>query len=205
MFLKKTLAVAILSVGAMSSANANQFEFSYDFGIGYIVTGAFSGTANGNLVTNLSDISVSINGIAFNGSGSLLKFSFTNPVNFTRQTGESVVSFDGTANNFGFSDSSMTNEFFDLTALVGSSKVGFHLKNQYGLYSSVYNGATNALLNNDVLQKSSNFYNITPIWSLKDITPQIVAVPEPESLTMMLLGLPMMVWSIRRRKTVFTA
>jgi hypothetical protein len=33
-------------------------------------------------------------------------------------------------------------------------------------------------------------------------TPDVSAVPEPETLAMMLLGLPMMAWTVRRRKKV---
>jgi hypothetical protein len=194
MFLKKTLAAAILSVGAISSANANQFEFSYIWGVYGLVTGSFFGTQNGNLVTNLSDISVNftdnmagVAGTPYDGSYSGTSF-FSRGI---RRGTEAILSFDGTNQNFVFSN-------YDTANIVNTIPSGYQ---SFSMDFSPYIGA-------GTYGKSNvGQYFIPSNWHLAEViqstTP--VLVPEPESLAMMLLGLPMMAWAVRRRKSVFTA
>jgi hypothetical protein len=89
---------------AASAANATTYNFSYTFSERFsgqgtsLVTGSFDGTASGNLITDLTNISVFRDGEQF-GSGNLYSFLFTG-------RSPAVASFDGLENNFLFSTSS---------------------------------------------------------------------------------------------------
>jgi hypothetical protein len=162
-------------------ANAATFQYSYDFDNGDVVSGMFDGTANGNLVTELSNISASYNGVAFNGSGSLFAASYDYDLQWWT-VGNAYASFDGTNNNFMLIDSNypvdtnFTNYIYSLAAY-GESWTWFY--NPHRLISG-----------ND---SSNNFSQ----WHLAEVSP----VPEPETLAMMLLGLPMIAWTVRRKKS----
>lgn len=78
------------------------------------VTGTFNGDANGDLITNLTNVTVAINGIAINGSGNLF-------ANSDQQghwvTGSAQASFSGAGNNFGFFDINYTGSGSGATAI----------------------------------------------------------------------------------------
>ena len=61
-----------------ASAHAETYNYTYTFDTSNVVTGSFDGTTDGNLVTNLSNVSAYLNGVAFPGSGSLFVGSWTN-------------------------------------------------------------------------------------------------------------------------------
>ncbi len=119
-FVKAAVVAALL--GASAAASASTFDFSYTFADGQEVTGDFTGTTTngGQSVTNISDIQVQLNGIAFapvttggvtygnatlqantwnpslsNGNGGFGAFDDTTPV---------TVYANGALNNFAFSD-----------------------------------------------------------------------------------------------------
>jgi hypothetical protein len=106
-------------------ANATVFDFTYTFGNGgETLSGSFSGMAKGDLIVDLSNVSVDVNGNAFNGNGHLDIYSWSNS-SYTR-TGEGWVSggaqasFDGLQNNFSFADGppisgGWSNQFFEIT------------------------------------------------------------------------------------------
>jgi hypothetical protein len=103
--------VAAVLLGASAAASASTFDFSYTFGDGQQVVGDFTGTTTngGQSVTNISNIQISLNGIAFapvagvgnatlqanNWNASLANFDDTTPV---------TVYANGALNNFAFSD-----------------------------------------------------------------------------------------------------
>jgi len=91
---------AISLVFAVSSASANTFAYSYSFEKGLIVSGTFDGTANGNLINDISNVSVVFNGEALNGTISIQ--SMVTPGQWVFQDGGAYISFDGTQNNFQF-------------------------------------------------------------------------------------------------------
>jgi hypothetical protein len=76
---------------ATAAAHATTYEFSYDFLNGDVVSGSFDGTAKDNLINDVSNISVSVNGAAFPGTVSASSHT---------GLGSAVFSFDGLANNF---------------------------------------------------------------------------------------------------------
>jgi hypothetical protein len=60
-------AVIAAALGASAAASATTFDFSYTFTDGQQITGSLDGTLNGTAITNISDLQVSLNGIAFAG------------------------------------------------------------------------------------------------------------------------------------------
>ena len=112
-FVKAAVVAALL--GASAAASASTFDFSYSFGDGQEVTGDFTGTTTngGQSVTNISNIQVQLNGIAFapvttggvtygnatlqanNWNSSSVAFDDTTPV---------TIYANGALNNFVLSD-----------------------------------------------------------------------------------------------------
>lgn len=106
---RNAVKATVLGVVALApvAANATPFDFSETFEGGVLLTGSFDGTLNGNLITNLSHISVLVNGVAFVGSGSL----FASHYDGGWVSGGGVASLDGTQNNFLFVDVDLPNNF----------------------------------------------------------------------------------------------
>lgn len=95
-----------------STAHAQQhFTFTADLdpapGAG-MVTGSFQGTLNGNLITDITNISAYLDGVAFNNNGSLYNFAF-DMSNTWWIPNAAVASLDGTQNNFLFTDANIIN------------------------------------------------------------------------------------------------
>ncbi len=72
--LKNIALGATLSLAALAAQAQSSFNFSYSFdpnntgnGQALNITGSFTGTAAGDLISNISNISIAINGIAFSG------------------------------------------------------------------------------------------------------------------------------------------
>ena len=62
----KAAAVAA-ALGASALSSAATFDFSYTFSDGQEINGSLNGTLNGTTIDNISDLQVSLNGIAFSG------------------------------------------------------------------------------------------------------------------------------------------
>jgi hypothetical protein len=160
---------------ASAAAQATTFNYSYTFATGEVVTGAFDGTANGNLVTGLSNISVLVNGSALPSSGSMGAYFFE------QSTGDwisnPVVSFDGLESNFTF-----------------ASGDPYDPHNAFLLvpYGTVYTDL--AQLYYQGFEPSELVSNAR--WHLEAVT----AVPEAETYAMLLGGLGLLGAIARRRK-----
>jgi hypothetical protein len=120
-FVKAAVVAALL--GASAAASASTFDFSYTFADGQKVTGDFTGTTTngGQSVTNISNIQVALNGIAFAPvtvggvatGNATLQANTWNP-NLPSTSGFGNGAFDdttpvtifanGALNNFAFSD-----------------------------------------------------------------------------------------------------
>lgn len=102
---------ATLATGSLVHAS-QIYGFSYSFLSGSVVSGSFTGTANGNLITGLSNISVSFDGVPFalsveaNPSDNKLygQHHVVSAPFIAIESGGAVASFDGTANNLLFID-----------------------------------------------------------------------------------------------------
>lgn len=154
------------------SAQADDFQFSYRFNTGELVTGSFTGTRSGDMVSDISQLSVSINGVAFGGE--VKAFSYTSPGNQCPScfsaTG-AVASFDPLKNNFYFSDG-------DAVSGSGISNYFYVIPWPNGSNNPV---ATQAYINNTSINAFNGQY-VPQNWILS-------AVPEPSSVLLMMLGL----------------
>lgn len=179
--MKKPLGLAVLAATLFTvSAHAATFDFSYTFADSRVITGRLDGTANGNLVTDLSNIYVKVNGVDFAGSGSLLAARYDG----TRWRDDAVVSFTGLENNFLFTDGSFAGSY-DVNYFTQRSGPGLDFS---------WVESTRGF-------KSSEIYTVTPggtlaRWRLTAVT----AVPEPETYAMLLAGLGLLGAVARRRR-----
>jgi hypothetical protein len=106
--IKKLLtAAAVCAALTGGAAHASTFDFSYSFADGQEITGSLMGTSTdgGQTVTNISDIQVSLNGIAFAGGQGPLQINAWNTTSesFTDTT-PATISANGALNNFSISD-----------------------------------------------------------------------------------------------------
>ena len=168
----KTTTIIVMCLALASNAEASMYSFSETIQ-GVNITGSFIGTALGNLISNLSDISVAFNGINF--STPLEADSW---VNYSWNIGSGVASFDGTQNNFLFINTGyFTSSISSPNFLENRSP-----PNTFS-YANGLHTASNMDFSSDTILTSWN----------------IAAVPEPSEWAMMLLGLPLLGWSMRRK------
>jgi len=111
------LLIGVYAAAMISGAASAQQHFTFtDYLPGYAgagypgqIAGAFDGALNGNLITNLSNISVFIDGVPLHGNGALFNGHFVaSASDFV--SGGAVASLDGTQNNFVFIDSDYPND-----------------------------------------------------------------------------------------------
>jgi hypothetical protein len=174
----KTIFKLIAAAGALLAAQAVQasaiYNYSYAFADGSIISGSFTGDASGNIVRNLSNITASVDGTAFAGSGHLYAAAFTN-IGYVAGAGE--ASFDGRENNFLFSDANIplqtnfTNYFYaergiGPTTIHALAFVGGKIHDDDSFIGAPYNAAH---------------------WSLTEVATN--EVPEPMSLAIFGAGL----------------
>ncbi len=178
---KLGLACALL---ASSSAMATSFEFSYRFNTGEQVSGSFAGTLNGDLVSDISQLAVSIDGVAF--TGPLQAFRYTQPGGNCGTCFEAVgalVSFDPMKNNFFFGN--------------GNAATGLGVTNYFYVIPWP-NGNNNPVATQGVINGTTiNFFNgqyVPQNWVL-------TAVPEPASVLMLLVGLAAVFNQVQRRRS----
>jgi hypothetical protein len=112
--IKKLIQAAALLAACSGAAHASTFDFSYSFTSNFapadtappLVTGSFDATQSGNLFTNISDVSVSVNGVAVTGQLYLGSWDATvgpsGAVNFAASS--AVISTNGALNNFVIAD-----------------------------------------------------------------------------------------------------
>ena len=102
----KLSVIAAAALLSSLSAVATVFNFSYTSANGHVTSGTLTGTANGQFVENISDISVFFDGLAFVGNGSLFSRAgvCTPYPNCYWTTNPGVVSFNSALNNFMFID-----------------------------------------------------------------------------------------------------
>jgi hypothetical protein len=116
--MKKMISSAALisAIFAMPTAFAGAvYDYRYTFTDGNVVSGSFTGTAAGNLITGLSAVSAYVNGVALSITGKLFVTSF--------RSSEGIASFDGMNNDFVFVDvdpavsSDRASYFYDIEQL----------------------------------------------------------------------------------------
>lgn len=171
--MKKIFAAAVFSFAVV--AQAATFNYTFNPSADLNVFGSFEGTASGDLVTNLSNITLSANfrGEALNAGALTLAYSY-NSSSASWVSGGSVASFSGAQNNFAFLASTNdmpTSPPYGFEILFGTDSHKVYFFSSYNQYA--HRG-----------------------WQLTEVT----AVPEPESYALMLAGLGLMAGVARRRK-----
>lgn len=174
-------AIAVTAFLACAASHAETFYYSYTFHTGHAITGSFDGTANGNLVTGLSNISVEFDGESLI-SGPVTDYGYTRATN-KWTAGTAVLSFDGTANNFAFAGSQfgIGHMFF-----IGDDEAR-------GVSSAVIFASTGVTVDEDSPGVIQSRWTLTR----EPIPP---AVPEPETYAMLLAGLGLVGFAARHKR-----
>lgn len=174
--MKRLLLSACVAAFLAESANAGSFSFENMTIDGKLITGSFDGTLSGGLITDLSNISVFIDGVGFAHNGSLFSAHLDPIAGWS--SGGAVVSLNGTHSNFIFIDSdfpadaSYTNYYYVIDeGLDGLAITGNNMNT--GQYTS----------------------NLGP----SEFTVRIAAVPEPVSWALMLGGFGLVGGMMRTR------
>jgi len=171
--------VSLSFVTCVSPTNVWADSFNFNFSIGsHNITGSFDGTASGNLITGLSNISVVVDSVGFVDNGFLYGQSTYAGVG-GGVPGAAVVSFDGWENDFLFIDVNypLVLEFHQY--LISSS---------FGMYQAVLTDLAGVFAEEGVALPSG--------WAVTAVSP----VPEPETYAMLLAGLGLLGFAARRRK-----
>lgn len=179
--IKKLLtAAAVCAALTGGAAHASTFDFSYTFANdGQVIAGSLMGTSTdgGQTVTNISDIQVSFDGIAFLGGQGPLQIDTWNTTteSFTDTT-PATISANGALNNFIISD---------VDAALASANPDYefaYINDPAGIGSQVV--AQNFLQTNssgDSTQFDADTPPVAGNWTLTEATP----VPLPAALPLL--------------------
>jgi len=196
--MKKSLLNIVMLLTSLASlpASAALYNFSYTFDDGAAITGSLTGDLVDGFVQNVGDVQVNFNGIPF--AGPLLAVNYSPLTRRWDSTVNATVSVLGSLNNFLFVDA---NSWIDSSQMwsVGDTGLFYMINNRF--QRSAY-----ALLSSPALMLSASdelrpvyFDGIGAKWSLTLANP-VSAVPEPETYTMLLVGLGLIGFTARRRK-----
>lgn len=168
----RVVAFVLLGLAAGVAQAATNYTFSYSWSNGDVITGGFSGTPSGNLITGLADISFSLNGVAVAGPiGSAGDDFGLSPA---------IASFDGRQNKLVFFNSDYSSFFISADAgpVYGPPGTNFFGVKVQGVGDACDNYTGDA--GPGFVCKGS--IGPTMRWSVS-------AVPEPGSALMLLAGL----------------
>lgn len=173
-----------VAAAAVPCAASTRFEFSEIFTEGssgrFAITGSFDGDLANGRITNLYNIAVFQNGVAFRGSGALYTAQFDAKSRKWQQGG--YLSLDGSANNIMFIDSdyaagdaSFFNYFYSVTGL-----------------------------GNAAFQPSYYRYRVPDTSGLSlRVAAASAGVPEPSAWGLLVLGFGALGAAMRRRRAVW--
>ena len=171
---------AAFAVAAATSAHATTFNFSYQFGDAQLVTGTLDGTLDGTVIDNVSNVSISLDGVAYSGPISLTAYdSATGMFDAGVAAQVSTVAAD---NNFMFSD--------------GDSATYDGVNNYFYMSSSADLAGAQVYATTFVTGQSAlDAAPVSASWSLT-----AAAVPELPSVALLVAGLGLLGTVARRRR-----
>lgn len=191
----QTMFAATLIALSAFSANAAVFNWSYTFGAldgGVVVSGSLTGTQNGIFIENVSNVSVTFDGVPFTGNT-----DFYQPHSFVAGCcfigSGSVISTDGNLNNFYFGDvapnnPSYVNAFYMNGTDVDNTVFGPPAAQRPLRYAVVsINGVSitrDTIADNNALYPNADGEFSAARWSITE-----ASVPEPVTLLLLGLGL----------------
>jgi hypothetical protein len=200
-FVKAAVVAALL--GASAVASASTFDFSYSFADGQEVTGDFTGTTanGGQSVTNISNIQVQLNGIAFApvttggvtyGNATLQANTWNPTLAAFDDTTPVTIYANGALNNFIFSDvdaSTNTSPDYEFAYINDAT-------------NNIYQAVAANFLQSDSFSKAEgnstqlaiDSPGVASSWTLTEVTP----VPIPAALWLFASGLSLFGFRGRR-------
>jgi hypothetical protein len=175
-----------ITLAPLGVAHATLFNYSYEFDGTNAVTGSFDGTATGNSITGLSNISVMLNGVDLATPNTFVALGFDGDSathSPSTWTSAATVSINGVGSNFGFFSpdfASYTDYFYIIpwcnADCLGNNATGVQTwDGSASTYTYLYNGDYDA--NN---------------W-------QVTAVPEPSIIALFAVGLLGLGFARRRK------
>jgi hypothetical protein len=202
-FVKAAVVAALL--GASAAASASTFDFSYTFADGQEVTGDFTGTTTngGQSVTNIGNIQVALNGIAFApatvggvtyGNATLQANTWNTSLGAFDDTTPVTIYANGALNNFVFSDvdaSTSTSPDYEFAYINDGT-------------NNIYQAVAANFLQSDAFSKAEgnstqlalDSPGIASSWTLTEVAP----VPIPAALWLFASGLSFFGIRGRRRQ-----
>jgi hypothetical protein len=179
--IKKLLQAAAVLAACSGAAHASTFDFSYTFGDGQLLTGSLDGTLSGELITDISNVSINFDHTTLSGTLYAGTFdSATSTYNYSMNA--AVVSTNAALNNFIFADSNdpgannVTNWFYFVNGLTPSGANGQEVE------------AANVNTGDIAFDNPGSGQ-----WSLRP-------VPVPAALPLMVSGLGFLAGAMRRRQ-----
>jgi hypothetical protein len=203
--LTRLASLATFALCMTAAAHADEYSYSYTFSgnfypydrssAGHTVSGTFDGNASGNLITGISNATVNLDGSPLI-TGTVYAEGITDDIisGPAWADGAAVVSFDGTQNDFGFSDT-------DYAATSNFNKLFRGLGPPVTLGQSYYE-----IYNSSGMQGMTDYvdlyyppYFVTPngIWTVTDLSTQ--SVPDAASTLPLLGGALAGLAALRRR------
>ncbi|MBV8122617.1 MAG: PEP-CTERM sorting domain-containing protein [Paucibacter sp.] len=200
-FIKTAALGAALSLSALAAQAQTTFNFAYTFdpaNAGTVtnnptqvvtITGSFTGTEVGNLISNISNISVALNGTSF--AGPLMVEAFDNTGNIS-DTVAPVVSTNVALSNFVFVDADVAaggnpSNYFLIATLPDSN--GVMAPEAFAVNTNTVDSNGNALSGDE--RAASNAH-----WTVTAVS----AVPEPSTYVLMAAGLGLVGLRLQRRR-----
>lgn len=174
----------VLGLFASSLASAAGFRYSYAFESGYTFSGSFEGVANGNLVTDLVNVTAFMNGVPLNDGRSMVASGY---LEGTGSAVAAIASFDGKQNHFIFVDANYP---------FGTSITDFFALLPFDIPSGFLETRNASAMVGDILisEFPGGAHEYHPArWSLAPI-------PEPDMYAFMLIGLLTVAVRAGRRK-----